>query len=244
MWARAWRAATSPSCRRQVGAGRAGHVGFMRALCWTDGARIGAQQGALACASASACGWARERSGRAPGAAAHVASSLTWCAALYRSRTAPRAGSKFAMEQASIVGNTCLYGATGGRLFVGGRAGERFAVRNSRAEAVVEGTGDHCCEYMTGKRGRAGWLAGWLGLGAGEGGLAAYTRCMAPPPGGASACRAPGWQGWQGPPPRRWCPPSSPPHPSPPPRLLSSHVWLQAAPWCRWARWGATWRPA
>jgi glutamate synthase (ferredoxin) len=43
-----------------------------------------------------------------------------------------------------------LYGATGGRLFVNGRAGERFAVRNSMAEAVVEGTGDHCCEYMTG----------------------------------------------------------------------------------------------
>eukprot|EP00887_Chlorella_sp_A99_P001969 scaffold18.g1969.t1 len=51
---------------------------------------------------------------------------------------------------ASIAGNTCLYGATGGRLFLGGRAGERFAVRNSRAEAVVEGAGDHCCEYMTG----------------------------------------------------------------------------------------------
>ncbi|KAL4447262.1 hypothetical protein ABPG77_007295 [Micractinium sp. CCAP 211/92] len=62
----------------------------------------------------------------------------------------PPPGTKFAMEDASIVGNTCLYGATGGRLFVGGRAGERFAVRNSRAEAVVEGTGDHCCEYMTG----------------------------------------------------------------------------------------------
>ena len=53
-------------------------------------------------------------------------------------------------EKASIVGNTCLYGATGGTLFVNGRAGERFAVRNSRAHAVVEGTGDHCCEYMTG----------------------------------------------------------------------------------------------
>lgn len=53
-------------------------------------------------------------------------------------------------DSASLVGNTCLYGATGGRLFVNGRAGERFAVRNSLAEAVVEGTGDHCCEYMTG----------------------------------------------------------------------------------------------
>lgn len=53
-------------------------------------------------------------------------------------------------EEASLVGNTCLYGATGGRLFVNGRAGERFAVRNSMAQAVAEGTGDHCCEYMTG----------------------------------------------------------------------------------------------
>jgi glutamate synthase (ferredoxin) len=49
-----------------------------------------------------------------------------------------------------IVGNTCLYGATGGRFFACGRAGERFCVRNSNAEAVVEGAGDHCCEYMTG----------------------------------------------------------------------------------------------
>lgn len=52
--------------------------------------------------------------------------------------------------QTSLVGNTCLYGATGGRLFVNGRGGERFAVRNSMADAVVEGVGDHCCEYMTG----------------------------------------------------------------------------------------------
>ncbi len=49
-----------------------------------------------------------------------------------------------------IVGNTCLYGATGGQLFAAGQAGERFAVRNSGALAVVEGAGDHCCEYMTG----------------------------------------------------------------------------------------------
>lgn len=49
-----------------------------------------------------------------------------------------------------IIGNTCLYGATGGKLFVNGQAGERFAVRNSLAEAVVEGVGDHPCEYMTG----------------------------------------------------------------------------------------------
>jgi len=49
-----------------------------------------------------------------------------------------------------ILGNTCLYGATGGELFALGRAGERFAVRNSGARTVVEGTGDHCCEYMTG----------------------------------------------------------------------------------------------
>ncbi len=49
-----------------------------------------------------------------------------------------------------ILGNTCLYGATGGKLFALGRAGERFAVRNSGVKAVVEGSGDHCCEYMTG----------------------------------------------------------------------------------------------
>jgi glutamate synthase (ferredoxin) len=49
-----------------------------------------------------------------------------------------------------IIGNTCLYGATGGSLFAYGQAGERFAVRNSQAQAVVEGAGDHCCEYMTG----------------------------------------------------------------------------------------------
>src|SRR5437870_10966714 len=48
-----------------------------------------------------------------------------------------------------ILGNTVLYGATGGRLFAAGRAGERFAVRNSGASAVVEGVGDHGCEYMT-----------------------------------------------------------------------------------------------
>jgi glutamate synthase (ferredoxin) len=49
-----------------------------------------------------------------------------------------------------ILGNTCLYGATGGELFALGRAGERFAVRNSGCRTVVEGAGDHCCEYMTG----------------------------------------------------------------------------------------------
>ncbi|MFB2935178.1 glutamate synthase-related protein [Aerosakkonemataceae cyanobacterium BLCC-F154] len=49
-----------------------------------------------------------------------------------------------------IVGNTCLYGATGGVLYACGQAGERFAVRNSAAKAVIEGAGDHCCEYMTG----------------------------------------------------------------------------------------------
>ncbi|MGH7904640.1 MAG: glutamate synthase subunit alpha, partial [Candidatus Dormibacteraceae bacterium] len=49
-----------------------------------------------------------------------------------------------------LAGNTCLYGATGGRVFIAGRAGERFCVRNSGAVAVVEGAGDHFCEYMTG----------------------------------------------------------------------------------------------
>ncbi|MBD2393767.1 glutamate synthase large subunit [Cyanobacterium aponinum FACHB-4101] len=49
-----------------------------------------------------------------------------------------------------ILGNTCLYGATGGELYANGRTGERFGVRNSKATAVIEGAGDHCCEYMTG----------------------------------------------------------------------------------------------
>lgn len=62
----------------------------------------------------------------------------------------PPAGSPFETHHSAIVGNTCLYGATGGKLFAAGTAGERFAVRNSGAHAVVEGTGDHCCEYMTG----------------------------------------------------------------------------------------------
>ncbi|HEX5634796.1 MAG TPA: hypothetical protein VFX50_16245, partial [Gemmatimonadales bacterium] len=53
-------------------------------------------------------------------------------------------------HQHLIIGNTCLYGATGGRLFAAGQAGDRFAVRNSGAVAVIEGAGNHCCEYMTG----------------------------------------------------------------------------------------------
>ncbi len=61
----------------------------------------------------------------------------------------PPVESDLGASDASIVGNTVLYGATGGNLFVAGRAGERFAVRNSGARAVVEGVGDHACEYMT-----------------------------------------------------------------------------------------------
>src|SRR5690606_23858980 len=60
------------------------------------------------------------------------------------------AGSRLKTQESAIIGNTCLYGATGGKLFAAGTAGERFAVRNSGAHTVVEGTGDHCCEYMTG----------------------------------------------------------------------------------------------
>ena len=62
----------------------------------------------------------------------------------------PPQGSPFKTQDSAIIGNTCLYGATGGKLFAAGTAGERFAVRNSGAHTVVEGTGDHCCEYMTG----------------------------------------------------------------------------------------------
>lgn len=56
----------------------------------------------------------------------------------------------YASNETAIMGNTCLYGATGGKIFAAGIAGERFAVRNSGVHAVVEGAGDHCCEYMTG----------------------------------------------------------------------------------------------
>jgi len=62
----------------------------------------------------------------------------------------PHIGSSFVARETIIMGNTCLYGATGGALYAAGTAGERFAVRNSGALAVIEGTGDHCCEYMTG----------------------------------------------------------------------------------------------
>jgi len=57
---------------------------------------------------------------------------------------------RFVARDTVIMGNTCLYGATGGELYAAGVAGERFAVRNSGALAVIEGAGDHCCEYMTG----------------------------------------------------------------------------------------------
>jgi glutamate synthase (NADPH/NADH) large chain len=86
----------------------------------------------------------------------------------------PARGSRFASQEAPILGNTCLYGATGGELFAAGRAGERFAVRNSGATAVIEGAGDHCCEYMTGGAvvvlGRTG-----LNFGAGFTGGLAYV---------------------------------------------------------------------
>lgn len=62
----------------------------------------------------------------------------------------PPAGSHFDSASTTIIGNTCLYGATGGKLYAAGRAGERFAVRNSGAHTVVDGIGDHGCEYMTG----------------------------------------------------------------------------------------------
>ncbi|WP_144427545.1 glutamate synthase-related protein [Nostoc piscinale] len=62
----------------------------------------------------------------------------------------PPAQANYDPSKNVIVGNTCLYGATGGFLFANGLAGERFAVRNSKGTAVVEGAGDHCCEYMTG----------------------------------------------------------------------------------------------
>ena len=61
----------------------------------------------------------------------------------------PPEEASYIARDTAIIGNTCLYGATGGQLFAAGRAGERFGVRNSGATAVIEGAGDHCCEYMT-----------------------------------------------------------------------------------------------
>lgn len=86
----------------------------------------------------------------------------------------PPKGSPFRTEETAIIGNTCLYGATGGKLYAAGTAGERFAVRNSGCHAVIEGAGDHCCEYMTGGQvtvlGRTG-----LNFGAGMTGGFAYV---------------------------------------------------------------------
>jgi glutamate synthase domain-containing protein 2/glutamate synthase domain-containing protein 1/glutamate synthase domain-containing protein 3 len=73
-----------------------------------------------------------------------------------------------------LAGNTCLYGATGGELFIAGNVGERFAVRNSGAVAVVEGAGDHCCEYMTGGTVVVTGPVGW-NLGAGMTGGQAFV---------------------------------------------------------------------
>jgi glutamate synthase (NADPH/NADH) large chain len=89
----------------------------------------------------------------------------------------PPAGARFDTREAAIMGNACLYGATNGELYAAGRAGERFAVRNSGATAVIEGAGDHCCEYMTGGvvavLGRTG-----LNFGAGFTGGFAYVLDM------------------------------------------------------------------
>ena len=64
----------------------------------------------------------------------------------------PPVRSTFVAENNTIAGNTLMYGATSGEVYINGRVGERFCVRNSGAIAVVEGVGDHCCEYMTGGR--------------------------------------------------------------------------------------------
>ena len=85
-----------------------------------------------------------------------------------------RSFSRFRRSPSPLAGNAVLYGATGGRLFVAGSAGERFAVRNSGALAVVEGLGDHGCEYMT--AGRVAVLGGCgRNFGAGMAGGVAYV---------------------------------------------------------------------
>ena len=85
----------------------------------------------------------------------------------------PRAAT-FKAEENMIIGNVALYGATSGEVFIRGQAGERFAVRNSGVDTVVEGVGDHGCEYMTGGR---GVILGNTGrkLGAGTAGGRAYV---------------------------------------------------------------------
>ena len=109
---------------------------------------------------------------RAATAKPTTASAKAWPAAA--SSCVRRSDAAFASQDTPIIGNTCLYGATGGELFAAGRAGERFGVRNSGALAVVEGVGDHCCEYMTGGTvvvlGRSG-----LNFGAGMTGGFAYV---------------------------------------------------------------------
>ena len=89
----------------------------------------------------------------------------------------PPKGSPFASQDTAIIGNTCLYGATGGKLFAAGTAGERFAVRNSGCHAVIEGAGDHCCEYMTGGQVTVLGQTG-LNFGAGMTGGYAYVLDM------------------------------------------------------------------
>jgi glutamate synthase domain-containing protein 3 len=98
----------------------------------------------------------------------------------------PPKGSRFSPEESIIVGNVVLYGATGGEAFFNGMAGERFAVRNSGATAVVEGVGDHGCEYMTrgtvvvlGPTGRnfAAGMTGGIAYVLDESGEFSSTRC-------------------------------------------------------------------
>ena len=88
--------------------------------------------------------------------------------------TVPFPGSTYVAEENIIIGNVALYGATGGEAYIRGRGGERFCVRNSAANAVIEGVGDHGCEYMTGGRvaviGRTG-----RNFGAGMSGGIAYV---------------------------------------------------------------------
>lgn len=90
----------------------------------------------------------------------------------------PAQGSTFVPEENIIAGNTLLYGATDGEVYINGQVGERFCVRNSGATAVVEGAGDHCCEYMTGG---VTVVLGSVGrnFGAGMSGGVAYVLDMA-----------------------------------------------------------------
>ena len=156
----------------------------------------------------------------------------------------PPENAKFVWHHNVILGNTALYGATAGELYAAGRAGERFAVRNSGARAVVEGVGDHGCEYMTGGTvvvlGKTGRNFG-AGMTGGDGVRVRQARCAAGPRQHAAGHAATGRAGGGS---RRVTEPArTPPGPDGQPARQRDPRWLGDAPArcsgrsCRRSRW-------